>query len=156
MRLLRQASTGGLVSANRLSNIQNEDGSPVAGATEGNQRATTHGAQSKLIEARARELVPQVYEANKHLDQRDGPAVSRYAATLARIERIYCWLSEQSDPVFANGGNAHLVYGRLERWERMASECERDLAISPRERAKLGLDLARGDSMVSRMQGGIG
>ena len=58
---------------------------------------TTHGAKSdKLVLPRARELVPEVLEANPQLDpQRDGPAIFRYAVILSRIERVYRWLGEQ-------------------------------------------------------------
>ena len=51
----------------------------------------THGAsREKQVAPRARELVPEVFDANPQLDaQRDGPAIFRYAVILARIERVY-------------------------------------------------------------------
>lgn len=111
----------------------------------GNTAAVTHGARSdRLVEARARELAPGIFEANPHLDGvRDGAAVWRYAVTLARIDRVYRWLSEQGDPVFADleAGAAHGIYERLERWERQADKAEERLAIAPLTRARLGLDL---------------
>jgi hypothetical protein len=118
---------------------------PPNHAGPGNVRAVTHGAGSpRLVEARARVLVPVIFGANPHLDAtRDGAAVFRYAVTLARVERVYAWLSEQGDPVFVDvdAGRAHGVFDRLERWERMADACESQLAIAPLTRAKLGLDL---------------
>jgi hypothetical protein len=110
----------------------------------GNKAAVRHGAQSpELVEARARELAPEVLEANSHLDvARDGAAVFRYAVTLARIERVYAWLDERDDPVFEDerAGEVHAVYSSLERWEAAASRAEQQLAIAPLTRTKLGLD----------------
>ena len=120
--------------------------------------ALRHGAYSgELIAAEAHELIPAIYEVNKHLDERDRPAVVRYASVLARLSRAYRWLgSDDRNPVFENedAGTVHPVFEVVVRWERLAAECEAALAISPRERAKLGLDLARGDSMVRQMQRG--
>jgi hypothetical protein len=114
-------------------------------AGPGNGRALRHGAHSAVrVEPRARELVPAILEANVHLDAtRDGAAVVRYATTLARIEFVYRWLGERADPVFVDvdAGRAHGVFDRLERWERMASEAEQQLAIAPLTRARLGLNL---------------
>ena len=52
----------------------------------GNKLSIKHGAQSaELVEARARELAPSILQANPHLDEnRDGPAIFRYAMSLAR------------------------------------------------------------------------
>jgi hypothetical protein len=109
----------------------------------GNKVRLRHGARDPaLVEPRARELVPSILEANPHLDAgRDGAAVYRYAVALARIERVYRWLSEQPDPVFADerAGAVHAVYERLERWERQAERAEQQLAIGPLVRTKLGL-----------------
>ncbi len=113
----------------------------------GNKAAVKHGALSpELVEPRARELRPLVFDVNPHLAlERDGAAVYRYCVTLARIERVYAWLGEQLDPVFddAGQGNTHGVYERLERWERQADGAEERLAIAPLTRAKLGLDQLR-------------
>jgi hypothetical protein len=118
---------------------------PPNHARPGNARALRHGAYSpELVEARATELVPRVFEANGHLDStRDGPAVWRYAVVLARVERAHSWLSEQGDPVFVDvaAGRAHGIYERLERWEKQADAAEDRLAIAPLTRARLGLDL---------------
>ncbi len=87
-------------------------------------------------------------------NERDGPAVMRYATLLARIERVYAWLAEQDDPVFADrDGRTHGVFPRLEQWERQAGAAEDRLAISPLTRTRLGIDRARGLSMVAEMQG---
>jgi len=113
----------------------------------GNDAAVTHGATSAaLVEPRARELAPQILDANPHLDpNRDGPAVLRYGLALARCERVYVWLADQDDSVFADAeaGDVHAVYERLERWERQAAADEERLAIAPLTRAKLGLDTLR-------------
>jgi hypothetical protein len=109
----------------------------------GNQAAVRHGAHSpELVEARARELAPAILEANPHLDPvRDGPALRRYCINLSRLERVYAWLAEQDDPVFADveAGVAHGVYERAERWERAAAKDEERLCIAPLTRARLGL-----------------
>ena len=124
------------------------------------KNALTHGSYSdELNAADAPPLVPQVFDANPQLDERDRPAVLRYCAVLARLSRVYRWLNDPDrDPVFSDpdAGAVHGVHEQLSRWERQANELEAVLAISPREGAKLGLDLARGDSMVRRMQGGGG
>lgn len=111
----------------------------------GNKAAVRHGAQSpELVEPRALELAPLILEANPHLDAvRDGSAIFRYAVTLARIERVYAWLAERDDAVFADieAGEVHGVYLRLEGWERQADKAEERLAIAPLTRARLGLDM---------------
>ena len=111
----------------------------------GNAANLQHGAQSpELVEARARELVPAILEHSPHLDAaRDGPAIFRYATSLARCERVYRWLSMQPDPVFVDveSGEPHGVFERLERWERASDVAEERLAIAPLTRARLGLDL---------------
>lgn len=116
----------------------------------------THGARSdRLVEPRAAELTRPVFEANPHLDPaRNGPAVWRYAVVLARVERVYCWLEEQDDPVFedSDAGKVHGVYERLERWERAASAAEAELAIAPLTRARLGLDHARGRALLDNLE----
>lgn len=109
----------------------------------GNDRAGKHLAYSDaLVIPRARELAAQVLDANQHLDaQRDGPALARYAAVLARVERVHAWLAEREDPVFADleAGTVHRCYERLERWERQAADAEHRLAIDPFTRSRLGL-----------------
>ena len=119
-------------------------GTPAHGTRE---FLPTHGARSeKLVMPRAREIVPDVFDANPQLDpQRDGPAIFRYAVVLARIERVYTWLSEQDDAVFMNmdAGRVHGVYDMLTRWETQAENAENRLAIAPLTRARLGLDLQR-------------
>lgn len=121
-----------------------EDRSPVPNhATRGEQRGLTHGARSdRLVKPRADRLAPAILRANSHLDvTRDGPAVRRYALILSRMERVHAWLFEQADPVFASAedGEIHAVYERLERWEAAAERAEKNLALSPLTRAKLGL-----------------
>jgi hypothetical protein len=122
----------------------------------GNEVAVKHGARSnRLVKARAVEIVPEVFAANPHLEAaRDGAAVLRYAANLARIERVYRWLAEQTDPVFTDptDGTVHGVYERLERWERAASAEEDRLGVSPLARTRLGLDRARGQALVEHLQ----
>jgi hypothetical protein len=123
---------------------------------KGNKAAVKHGATSpELVQERARELMPEIFAANGQLDQvRDGPAVLRYAVVLARIERVYAWLSEQDDAVFAEvgAGTTHGVYQRLERWERQASESEDKLAIAPLTRAKLGIDHLRAAATAEEIE----
>jgi hypothetical protein len=120
----------------------------------GNTAAMTHGARSRNLEAferRASELMPAVFEANGHLDElRDGAAVVRYAMALARVERVYAWLSQRDDPAFADveAGKVHAVYERLERWERQADAAEERLCIAPLTRAKLGLDRMRAKAIA--------
>ena len=135
----------------------NDVAAPARGYTwppfeDGNEAAVTHGAtSSKLVTPRAKAIGPVVLEANPHLDPlRDGPAVFRYAMTLARIERVYCWLADKEDAVFSDAeqGEVHGVYERLERWERQASTDEERLAIAPLTRTKLGLDSLRAKAMT--------
>jgi hypothetical protein len=135
-----------------LANVQ----PPPAPAERGNLRAAKHGALSEaLVSPRAEELVPEVFEANPHLDGlRDHAAVVRYAVLLARIERVYAWLAAQKDEVFADArkGRTHRVFDRLERWERAAASAEDALAIAPGPRAKLGLDRARGEELLEHLR----
>jgi hypothetical protein len=122
-------------------------------APTGNRRAATHGAYSDAaVTPRARDLSEAVFDANAHLEPaRDGAAVARYAAILARVEAVYAWLSRQDNDVFADvaAGVPHGVFERLERWERACADAEHRLAIDPLTRTRLGLarleafDLAR-------------
>jgi hypothetical protein len=133
-------------------------------AGAGNLRAARHAAYSDaLVTPRARELTTAVFEANTHLQvDRDGAAVARYAVLLARVERVYRWLAEQPDDVFADveHGVPHGVYERLERWERACADAEHRLAIDPLTRTRLGLarmeafDLAQAMSALTDEQGG--
>lgn len=111
---------------------------------EGNVERATHGAHSdRLVEPRARQLAPEVFAANAHLDEaRDGPAVLRLAVIYSRIRLVYGWLADQADSVFSDRqtGDLHPVFERLEKWEAAAERAEEKLAISPLTRAKLGLD----------------
>jgi hypothetical protein len=120
----------------------------------GNTAAARHGARSDaLVEPRARELAPVIFAANTHLDEmRDGAAVFRYCVALARIERVYAWLAEQDDAVFADAkdGTVHGVYERLERWERQCDTAEERLAIAPLTRARLGLDKLRAAAITDQ------
>jgi hypothetical protein len=114
----------------------------------GNDSSLTHGANSlAIVEPRARELGAVVFSLHEHLDPaRDADAVGRLAMCLSRIERIYWWLSEQDDPVFADAakGKIHGVYERLERAEREARQADAALGLSPLARVRLGLDLLEG------------
>ncbi len=121
----------------------------------GNALAVTHGAHSeRLIAPLADRLVPDVLDANPHLDAvRDGAAIVRYARLVARIEHVWAWLDEQADPVFADrdAGTTYPVFGRLERWERQAMMTERALAIAPLTRAHLGLAYAAAADLSTAM-----
>jgi hypothetical protein len=110
----------------------------------GNDRALTHGGYGDVSD-RVRELVTATLDTNPHLDAlRNGAAITRYATVLARCERVYKWLGEQPDDVFADveHGITHPVLDRLRRWEGQADGHERALAIAPLTRAKLGLTQA--------------
>lgn len=123
----------------------------------GNEVAVTHGAYSpEIIGERARELTPHVLEANRHLDPgRDGPAIFRYCELLARIERVYAWLSQQDDPIFRDSakGKTHGIFERLERWERAAGATEDRLGISPVARSRLGLNEMRAFDLAREWAG---
>jgi hypothetical protein len=119
---------------------------PPAAAEPGNQRARRHGAYSAMVGERVRELADDVLDANAHLDAtRDGAAVVRYAVLLARVGRVYEWLSRQPDDVFADAeaGTPHAIYDRLARWESQCAAAERALTIDPLTRAKLKLTQAQ-------------
>ena len=122
---------------------------------KGNTAALTHGAFSdKVVMPRAHELVAGVLGANSHLTaERDGAAVMRYAIVLSRLERVYQWLSDQEDAVFAapGAGEAHAIFERLERWERQADAAEDRLAIAPLTRARLGLDQLKGIDLAAAL-----
>lgn len=137
-------------------NIQTDDGKPVAGVGEGNTIAVRHGAYApQLVSAQAEALRPSVLQHNPHLHEgRDGPAIARYLQTLARVARVYEWLEQQADPVFADttAGALHGVYDQLRRWERDAASDEERLGIAPLTRAKLGLTQARGHALVAHLQ----
>lgn len=128
------------------------------GAQPGNRNAVRHGAfVVELYQKRARELAPRILDANPHLDaMRDGPAIVRYCETLAQIERVHRWIAERGDgdPVFEDSDAAkeHKILDRLDRWNRDAREAERELAITPRERAKLGLDHVRGAAWFEHLR----
>lgn len=139
-----------------LANLHGEDGKPVAGAEPGNQRRLTHGAYSDaVVRPEADALISGLLENNPHLAlERDGAALLRYAMTLVRIERVWAWLDQQSDPVFsqATDGEVHGVYQTLDAWERRASRDEERLGIAPLTRVKLGLNVARGAALAAHLR----
>jgi len=120
----------------------------------GNEVSTTHGAFSLAkVEPRAEEIGEAIYAMHPHLDGvRDVLAVRRLAVVLARIERVDSWLAEQDDPVFENAarGKAHRVYERWERWQRLATALERQLAMSPLTRAQLGITAAHAFDLAAQ------
>jgi hypothetical protein len=132
---------------------------PPRPAEPGNLRRLTHGAYSaRIVNPRAAEIVEGVLAAHPHLDAaKDGPALARYGVLLARLARVYDWLSAQPDDIFSDAekGTVHAALERVERWERAAADAEHRLAIDPYTRSKLGLvqmeafDLARAMSAAA-------
>lgn len=103
----------------------------------------THGLHIRpgrhKIEARARELTPQIIKSHAHLDvAHDGPAVYRLAMLYARQEHAYAWLRRQPDEMFSDGstGDVHGLLGRLEKWEAQAGREEERLAITAQDRER--------------------
>jgi hypothetical protein len=107
----------------------------------GNTAALTHGATSNaLVNPRAEELIPALYETFTHLDPvKDSLAVKRLAKVVVRLELADAWLNQQDDPIFADPrrGKPHRVLERVERWERQATGLEQHLSMSPQARIQI-------------------
>jgi hypothetical protein len=117
----------------------------------GNKRALKHGAQSvALVTARASEIVPALVDALPAFAECDRPAVTRLAETYVRIERAYRWLDEQG--LIDDAGQVPPVIERLDRWETLALGLEDRLGMNPAARAKLGLDLVRGEALAVELR----
>lgn len=136
---------------------------------KGNQRARSHGAYAKIAPARLDEKARELYdalaadapvrEADGSLPAADAVAVRLAADTLCRLEDVQAWIEENGifDSRRQNAGykrtkkkgryrrsadpmRAVEMEDRLQR--RLMDQLD-SLGMTPRSRAKLGLDQAR-------------
>lgn len=114
-------------------NLQDEQGRPVAGAGEGNQRALQHGVHSERRIAPLRERhLAELRESYPRLDTR---RLILLADRFARIEAASVWLDAQGVIVRNDEGEVFPVVKELERW---SSRAEQVLAEAEAEHRQAG------------------
>lgn len=114
----------------------------------GNSRAVTHGAKAELI------IAPRAAELREHLrsivpaaSPADEPAIALLAMALARVERANEYLADCG--LLDGDGMPRPVLKVLSTWENSAARLCDHLGLTPTSRARLGLDLARGEAVVT-------
>lgn len=118
----------------------------------GNKRAVSHGGFAAVARERLEERERQVYEAltgDLPLREADGSAPAADAVVVSMFAQSICRLEDVKDYIARRGietsrghmRNAVEVEGRL---RREALDFAEALGLTPRSRAKLGLDLVRG------------
>ena len=137
--------------AARRRQLANLTGRPPA-PPPGNQRARRHGGYAQVAVARLDVKAREVFDAlaadaplreNGELPAADAAIVRLAAEALCRLDSIADWLARRGieDAKGELRASALELEGRL---RREASDYLAELGMSPRSRARLGLDVQRG------------
>lgn len=133
-----------------LANIQ-VNGLPVAGAEEGNTRAMTHGVRATLaLQPRTQELANYLVEIVPGFAESDFPSVWTLAGVLAQIEAGRAYIAEHG--MLDKKGRPQPVMTTLTTLQNTAHRMTESLGLTPASRAKLGLDVAKGQSLAAEME----
>lgn len=130
------------------------------GAPPGNRNRVTHGAGAQVPATRLNATVQQVYAAladdapvrgpDGGLPRHDREAVALLARALCRLEDVTAWLDKRG--VVAHSGRLRSrVLDQEAKLRREVQSYLEDLGMTPRARAKLGVDFAHQQSLASRM-----
>jgi hypothetical protein len=126
--------------------------------------ALRHGCRSVLTLApRAGEIAERLHEMVPWASPSDAATIDLLATSLAQVERAALLLSiaQRAELEDVKAGRPTAVEGRddLKRlssdardWASTAARLCDQLALSPGSRARLGVDIARGTSIVMEMQ----
>jgi len=135
---------------NSLANLRNAKPAP-----KGNSRPLRHGADSVVaLAARTDEVYAElakrvpVREAGT-VPAADETVLRMLALNLARIESVTAWIEEHGE--LDSKGRPHPAAERLDRLTNRTLVLLRDLGMTPRSRAALGVDLARSVDLVKAM-----
>ena len=127
-------------------------------APTGNRKAVTHGGFAavarKRLEQREREIF-EALSADLPLREADGSAPGTDAVVVAMFAQALCRLEDVKDYLGRRGietsrghmRNAVEIEGRL---RREALDFAESLGLTPRSRARLGIDLARTADLASQ------
>ncbi len=117
-----------------------------------NDLAVRHGAHAVIrLAPRAEEIATQLRSIVPACSVADEPTISLLSLVLARVEAANEWLSEHG--IFRDGrGEPQPVLRALSTWENTAARLADRLGLTPTSRSQLGLNVARGESVVRHLQ----
>lgn len=132
----------------------------ISDTQRGNRKAVKHGAEAQVPATRLIQAAEQVYAAlaedapvrgpDGGLPRHDREAVALLARALCRLEDVTTWLDKRG--VVAHSGKLRTrVLDQEQKLRREVQSYLEDLGMTPRARAKLGVDLAHQQSLASRM-----
>lgn len=140
--------------ARQLANLK-----PPTPAPKGHQRGLKHGAHAPVPPARLDAKTEAIYAElagdapvrgpDGELPRYDRHAVLMLADCLCRLDGIREWLGPRS--VVSRKGRVRSVVRHEARLRREAREWMDELGMTPRSRAKLGVDLARTADLATAM-----
>jgi hypothetical protein len=111
------------------------------GPQVGNFHTLAHGANSeRLVIPDAEQLADEVFELNRHLADRDRPAVLDYAIAQIRAWRFAHYLERVGD--FDSKGRIRPAVEQLRKWLQRAETARARLGLDPVSYASLNLDRA--------------
>jgi hypothetical protein len=136
--------------AAQLANLTN----PPSPAPKGNQRALKHGGYAEVAREKAGAIFDAIAadvplrDAYGNLPAADAATVRLLADCLARIDSVSDFLREKG--LFAPGGKLRPAVEVESRLRREAADHADALGLSPRSRAKLGLDVLKAGDLAQR------
>lgn len=121
-----------------------------AGFQPGNDRALVHGARASVerLLPEAEELADQLVPLVPAYAESDRPAVLLLALTLRRIARAEAHLTAREEAEGETPENVLPLQANVRQWTNVAGRLLDALGMTPTARARLGLDLARGASVL--------
>ena len=140
--------------ARQLANLR-----PTPSAQPGNRLAVQHGGYAAIARDRLEEKQRQVFDAlsadaplrdaTDELPRHDGAQVALLAEVLCRLDDVNAYLAARG--YLDERGNVRPAAELAGRMRREASDYLDALGMTPKSRAKLGLDLARTTDLATAM-----
>lgn len=131
----------------------------AAPAPSENRRRVSHGAYARLARERVEAKVCEVFDAlgddlplkdpDGGMPAADGPTVRLAAECLCRLDDLAAYLRDHG--LLDEGGNVRPAVEIEARLRREAADHLDALGLSPRSRARLGVDLARSRDLAREM-----
>jgi len=132
---------------------------PSPGASSGNTLAVRHGGYATIARGRLEEKQRDVFDAlsadaplrdaRDELPRHDGAQVALLAEVLCRLDDVNAYLAARG---YLDGkGNVRPAAELAGRMRREAADYLDALGMTPKSRAKLGLDLARTTDLATAM-----
>ena len=136
----------------RSRQLANLTGQPPA-PPPGNQRAASHGGYARIaegrLEAKVAELAGALAEDVPVASPSDALAVAELAQKVCQLENLRGYL--QAHGYLTDGGEVRPAADLERRLSAMVADQLDALGMTPRSRAKLGLDLQRGRDRALEM-----